>query len=276
MRPDEFLQEGPQDFSGKRDRWAGFDPSEYDRVIEKHAKIEEERRRLKEADAEAELQRAIARIDDNVHPETGANAPLSDNEAEEEEKYAEAVDMPGQKVNTKTRMTVRNLRIREDTAKYLRNLDPESAFYDPKTRSMRENPNPDADAEEVHYIGDNFARLSGDTQRVTELQVFAWQASERGEEVSLQANPSEVERLYRLHLQQQETKKQKLSASLRARYGGDDSDDNDNDNDNSQDNRSLEAVDCDSNIDPVVACDESDVYIEYSKSGKVLKTSRGR
>lgn len=34
-------------------------------------------------------------------------------------------------------MSVRNLRIREDTAKYLRNLDPGSAFYDPKTRSMR-------------------------------------------------------------------------------------------------------------------------------------------
>ena len=38
-------------------------------------------------------------------------------EAKDEEKYAEAVDMPGQKVDTKTRMTVRNLRIREDTAK---------------------------------------------------------------------------------------------------------------------------------------------------------------
>ena len=28
--------------------------------------------------------------------------------------------------------SVRNLRIREDTAKYLLNLDPESAYYDPK------------------------------------------------------------------------------------------------------------------------------------------------
>ena len=31
-------------------------------------------------------------------------------------------------------MTVRNLRIREDTAKYLRNLDLSSAYFDPKTR----------------------------------------------------------------------------------------------------------------------------------------------
>lgn len=53
--------------------------------------------------------------------------------------------MPGTKVDSKQRITVRNLRIREDTAKYLRNLDPASAYYDPKTRSMRENPNPERD-----------------------------------------------------------------------------------------------------------------------------------
>lgn len=47
-------------------------------------------------------------------------------------------------VDSKQRITVRNLRIREDTAKYLRNLDLNSAYYDPKTRSMRDNPHPEA------------------------------------------------------------------------------------------------------------------------------------
>ena len=37
-------------------------------------------------------------------------------------------------------LTNRNLRIREDTPKYLRNLDLNSAHYDPKARSMRANP----------------------------------------------------------------------------------------------------------------------------------------
>jgi pre-mRNA-processing factor SLU7 len=46
------------------------------------------------------------------------------------------------KKDPKTRTTMRNLRIREDTAKYLKNLDPNSAFYDPKSRSMKENPTP--------------------------------------------------------------------------------------------------------------------------------------
>lgn len=55
-------------------------------------------------------------------------------------KYADDVDMPGQKFETKQRITVRNLRIREDTAKYLLNLDVNSAHYDPKTRTIRGNP----------------------------------------------------------------------------------------------------------------------------------------
>ena len=46
----------------------------------------------------------------------------------------------------------RNLRIREDTAKYLLNLDVNSAYYDPKTRSMREDPLPDADPNDKFYV----------------------------------------------------------------------------------------------------------------------------
>jgi len=65
----------------------------------------------------------------------------ADSDEQDEDKYADDFDMPGTKVDSKQRITVRNLRIREDTAKYLRNLDPNSAYYDPKTRSMRDNPN---------------------------------------------------------------------------------------------------------------------------------------
>lgn len=65
----------------------------------------------------------------------------------DEDKYVDEVDMPGTKVDSKQRITVRNLRIREDTAKYLRNLDPNSAYYDPKTRSMRDNPYTGTDRE---------------------------------------------------------------------------------------------------------------------------------
>lgn len=42
----------------------------------------------------------------------------------------------------KVRTAVRNLRQREDVAKYLWNLDPNSARYDAKSRTMRDNPTP--------------------------------------------------------------------------------------------------------------------------------------
>jgi pre-mRNA-processing factor SLU7 len=73
----------------------------------------------------------------------------SDEEDADEDKYAESADQVGQKLDTKTRITVRNLRIREDTAKYLINLDPESAHYDPKTRSMRDAPEVGVKPEDV-------------------------------------------------------------------------------------------------------------------------------
>ncbi len=102
IKPDEYLIEGPKDFDGKRDRWASYDPKEYDQVVQTYEKIEEERRKLKEKESET-LKRDESSISSEVN---------------DEEKYAEAVDMPGQKVDAKARMTVRNLRIREDTAKY--------------------------------------------------------------------------------------------------------------------------------------------------------------
>lgn len=69
-----------------------------------------------------------------------------------------------QRFDAKTRQTVRNLRIREDFPKYLRNLNPDSAYFDPKTRSMRQNPYAGTDIEPMDdYIGDNFTTQSGDT-----------------------------------------------------------------------------------------------------------------
>ena len=78
---------------------------------------------------------------------------------------------------------MRNLRIREDTAKYLRNLDPNSAYYDPKTRAMRKNPyeGTGQTEEEVDYAGDNFVRISGDTVDHAKSQLFSWDAGGKGD-----------------------------------------------------------------------------------------------
>jgi pre-mRNA-processing factor SLU7 len=54
-------------------------------------------------------------------------------------------------------------------------LDPDSAFYDPKSRSMRENPNEGKEDSSVTFTGDNASRNTGETAEMYELQKFAWE-----------------------------------------------------------------------------------------------------
>jgi pre-mRNA-processing factor SLU7 len=53
-----------------------------------------------------------------------------------------------------------DLRIREDKAKYLLDLDENSAYFNPKCRSMRENPTPN-DPSSI-FKGENALRITGD------------------------------------------------------------------------------------------------------------------
>ena len=93
--------------------------------------------------------------------------------------YAESMaPMQGVDMDSRTRITVRNLRIREDTAKYLYNLDPESAHYDPKSRSMRENPL--KEGEEGTFVGENFERYTGEVTEANQTQEFAWNVQQEG------------------------------------------------------------------------------------------------
>ena len=119
------------------------------------------------------------------------------------------------------KVTARNLRIREDTAKYLRNLDPNSAYYDPKSRSMRDNPNPEIVPDESAFAGDNFARISGDAVQLADSQLFAWEAAEQGvEEVHPQANPSQVELLKKQYRTKATDLKREQKKAVLEKYGG--------------------------------------------------------
>ena len=90
--------------------------------------------------------------------------------------------------------SVRNLRIREDTAKYLLNLDPNSAHYDPKSRSMREDPLPYKDASQKTFQGDNVVRRTGDYFEWERLAVHAYTAHDKGQDIHVQASPSQARR----------------------------------------------------------------------------------
>ena len=88
--------------------------------------------------------------------------------------------------------SVRNLRIREDTAKYLLNLDSNSAHYDPKSRSMREDPLPFKEDSQKAFRGDNFVRRSGDYYDMEALAVHSFSAHDKGQDIHMQAAPSQV------------------------------------------------------------------------------------
>lgn len=158
IQADELIQDVPTSYDAKRDRWNGYDPSEHKRIYDEYAAVEAARQKMREDEIDNQTTTDLAAVRKVAKAgkkakETDADFGSSDEEEGDEEKYADAADAVGQKLDTKTRITVRNLRIREDTAKYLINLDPESAYYDPKTRSMREAPLQDLPPEEVsHHI----------------------------------------------------------------------------------------------------------------------------
>ena len=154
IQADEVIQAVPAGYDAKRDRWNGYDPSEHTRIYDEFDAIESARKKHREEEIDKQMTTDLAaarkvanagKEKKDVDPDFGS----SDEEDADEDKYADAADAVGQKLDTKTRITVRNLRIREDTAKYLINLDPESAHYDPKTRSMRDAPIKNVPPEEV-------------------------------------------------------------------------------------------------------------------------------
>ncbi|XP_078741862.1 pre-mRNA-splicing factor SLU7 [Lampetra fluviatilis] len=244
IAPDEFAQPTLAfDFDGKRDRWNGYDPSEHSRIVHEYAKIDSAKRQLKAQKLQEEL--ASGNLESVVHEKDNSGD-------EDEDKYADDVDMPGTNFDSKRRITVRNLRIREDTAKYLRNLDPNSAYYDPKTRSMRENPysSTGKTEEEVSFAGDNFVRFTGDTSEIADAQLFAWEATERGTDVHLQADPTKLELLSKSFSVKKETYKSQQRHSILEKYGG------------------LEHLE---GLPRELLLAQTEEYVEFSRHGGVLR-----
>ncbi|KAF9431483.1 mRNA splicing protein [Entomortierella beljakovae] len=248
IKEDEMLQNVEMSFDAKRDRWNGYDTAEHKKIYEEYEKVEEARRKLKESELDKQDAKAAAMASkmESIANEFGD----SDDDDEDEERYAEQFDMPGQKVNAKTRTTIRNLRIREDRAKYLYNLDPNSAHYDPKTRSMRDNPLKDRDPSTLSYAGDNFQRYSGNTSDMANVQMFAWQAAEKGSDVHLQANPTQAEMLHKQFKEKKAEQQDTNKVSILEKYGGE------------------EHLDAPARE---LLLAQSENYVEYSRAGKVLK-----
>ncbi|KAF3917254.1 hypothetical protein AA313_de0201882 [Arthrobotrys entomopaga] len=229
---DDVVQNLELGWDGKRDRWNGYDPKEHDQLIEEYARMEELRAKAKALE--------------------GSNTGGDGEEGEEEEdKYAEESNMPGQTYDSSSRVTTRNLRIREDTAKYLLNLDLDSAKYDPKTRTMVDGGALSDQASKL-VAEEGFMRSSGDAAEFEKAQKLAWESREKGgpAKMHLQANPTEGEILRRKLETQKGDDAQKKKMALLDRYGG---------------AEHLQAP------PKEAAIAESERYVEYSESGSLVK-----
>merc|ERR1712037_353939 len=135
---------------------------------------------------------------------------------------------------------------------YLRNLDPNSAHYDPKTRSMRKNPyeGTGKGAEEVDYAGDNFLRITGATVDHAKSTMFAWEAARKGLDVHMLAEPTKLEALKPEFEKKKTEFTSDVSKSILDKYGG---------------QEHLEAPPRE------LIFAQTEEYVEYSRHGKLIK-----
>lgn len=191
---DEVVEDVRLGWDAKRDRWNGYDSREYSGVVKEFEELEA----LKRSNA-------------------GKNANAED--PDEEARYAEETDM-GRSQPTSTRQ----LRLREDTAAYLKNLDLESARYDPKTRSMEKSAQLQEEQGDVD-VSEGFVRPANDDAAEFErAQKYAWETQEQNKNntkaLHLQANPTEGEILRKKQTTEGAEKKAAARKALLDKYGG--------------------------------------------------------
>lgn len=262
-------QFGKLAFDAKRDQWLGYDPREHDRTIERYEKIDAARKKLRMDKVNKKLQqqsadgknknknKGKAKSDGESGSDSDSDYESGDGSEDEEFRdrdegpmFTERVARQGGVGGAQMKVTVRNLRIREDTAKYLRNLNPNSAYYDPKTRSMRDNPNPELNPEDSAFIGDNAVRFTGDAQKFASQQLFAWEAYQKGSEVHEIANPSQAEFLKKQYEERKAALEKEKSRKILDKYGG-------------QEHLAAPPKE--------LLLAQSESYVEYSRDGRVVK-----
>ncbi|WFD25068.1 mRNA splicing protein [Malassezia nana] len=256
IRPDEVVQsldDLEYNYDAKRDRWNGYDPASHLAVVERYEAVEEERRKIREQEEAQQAAQAneakTTNKEKRVHRDDDFDSSDSDDD-DDEEKYADKASMVGQKMDADKRLTIRNLRIREDRAKYLYNLSTESAHYDPKTRSMREAPNP-GNPLDLDFDNETFEQSQGDQVNMQKMQLFAWQAEQRGDAiVNMQANPTVHELQYKEASQRKEKEASEVRSSILERYGG------------------VEHLDA---MPRELRAGQTEAYVEYSRTGEVIR-----
>lgn len=239
---------GVETYDSKRDKYHGYDASStYMKQMEdKFIKRDEIRHKIREQkilsknknnkstndETANDKKKVTSDSDSDYDSDEGSDSDEEFVQKDEDAKtFQSRLARQGGVGGAQMKVTARNLRIREDTAKYLRNLDINSAFYDPKSRSMRGNPNPNVNPEDLQFAGDNFARISGDAVELAKTQLFAWDSEAKGvADVHPQANPSQAELMKKTADSKAVDLKLQKRKKVLEKYGGSEYLDNDSSN----------------------------------------------
>ncbi|EFJ41682.1 hypothetical protein VOLCADRAFT_41650, partial [Volvox carteri f. nagariensis] len=243
-------------FESKRDRWNGYDSKEYARIVDRFEQLEELRKEIKKKEQVRvsldEIRKKGEAVEAAGDAEPGADGAIDEDETKIKEEEEAGFGEVKKRVRTTaggSTGSVRNLRIREDIAKYLLNLDVNSAYYDPKSRSMREDPQPDKPASEKLFHGDNFVRNGGEYSAWQSLTLHSITAHEKGLDVHMQANPSLAEMLYKQFKEKKDQLENKSKEDVVKKYGS-----------------AAEPL-----PEEVKVLTASERYIEYDRAGRVIK-----
>ena len=268
---DEFIYEVPLDYEGKRDRWNGYDPNSFSRIMNEYQRFEDEKRKKKE-EAKRDLNDGkVKKTRDEDSGDSGSsddeNLLIGDKESDIPEQFKQVVEILNDKENLTENnasenihnvynkevsdedvllylgkmkndsskksiadipkdilyqiCTSKSLHVGGDYSKYLFNLALNSAYYDAKSRSMREDPNPGS--LDLHsFKGDNYIRNTGDTVKLVQLESFIREANEKNKDLNLNnvAMPSQAELFHKYVNDTKGNFRSNVLKKIISKYGG--------------------------------------------------------
>jgi pre-mRNA-processing factor SLU7 len=210
-------------YEHKRDRWSNYDPNSFSETAKLFSEEEIEKRKQKAIELEKKQV---------LEPETEAKRFPTKGKTEN-------------LTNIQGDQTIHpSDRSRVDTAKYLVDLETNEKEYDPKTRVLRASSSDTSDVPSTETL-----MQSGEYLKFQEIQQFAWEQAQHGNEVALEGTPSQTEQMYREFKEKMENARLEKERMLKAKY-------------NVEETRSIPKE---------MILVESERYVEYDRYGQPIK-----